>query len=96
MDLESFRRSLADGNPPEGTDHALRALWHAGRADWDRAHELVQSAEDRANCWVHAHLHRVEGDLSNAAYWYRRAGRSIPKGDLQAEWDEIVRSLLGG
>lgn len=96
MDLESFRHSLTDGAPPEGVEGALQALWYAGRADWDRAHEIVQSRNDRANCWVHAHLHRVEGDLANAGYWYRRAGRDIARGDLQAEWDDIVRSLLRG
>ena len=94
MDFEAFRRALEDDQPPESVGPALRAMWHAARNQWERAHELVQTHDDTDSCWIHAHLHRVEGDLSNAAYWYSRAGRRMPKGDLQAEWQEIVTSLL--
>jgi hypothetical protein len=86
---------LEDDEPPNGLNDALRALWHAGRDQWDRAHRVVQSHDDADSCWIHAHLHRVEGDLSNAAYWYSRAGRAVPKSDLRAEWEEIVEALLG-
>jgi hypothetical protein len=72
----------------------LKALWWAARDDWTKAHEIVQ-AEDGAPCaWVHAYLHRVEGDAANAGYWYRRAGRPAAKGALPAEWESIVRALL--
>lgn len=94
MDLEAFRRSLKNDEPPEEVGVGLRALWHAGRDQWDRAHGLIQDRDDNEGCWIHAHLHRIEGDLSNAAYWYSRAGRGVPKTDLRAEWEEIVTALL--
>jgi hypothetical protein len=95
MDLEAFRRSLKNSEPPEEISPGLRALWHARRDQWDRAHALIQARDDGESCWIHAHLHRIEGDLPNAAYWYSRAGRGVPKTDLQAEWEDIVASLLG-
>ena len=74
---------------------ALLALWHAARGEWDAAHAIAQQQEgDPSHDWVHAHLHRVEGDLGNAGYWYRRAGKPMPKGDLAAERDAIVAALL--
>jgi hypothetical protein len=96
MDLQAFRCTLANTEPPERVGRALRAMWHAGRNQWDRAHALVQTHDDGDSCWIHAHLHRVEGDLSNARYWYARAGRRMPTGDPRTEWDEIVTSLLSG
>ena len=93
--LARFTESLAVASPPPDLPPALLALWHAGRDEWDRAHELAQAHEGTAACdWVHAHLHRVEGDLGNAGYWYRRAGRPIAQGDTQAEWRAIVAALL--
>lgn len=96
MDLDALRGSLGDAAPPDGLSPALRALWHLGRKEWDAAHAAVQSEDDRDSAWVHAHLHRVEGDLSNARYWYRRAGRAESRGSLDDEWQEIVAALLGG
>ena len=75
----------------------LRALWHAARGEWDTAHGIAQAQAqegDPAHDWVHAHLHRVEGDLGNASYWYRRAGKAVGKGDLAAEREAIVAALL--
>jgi hypothetical protein len=95
MDLAAFTASLADPAPPPGLPRPLRALWHAARGEWDRAHEIVQAHEgEPAHDWVHAHLHRVEGDLGNAGYWYRRAGRAPARGDLVAEREVIVAELL--
>jgi hypothetical protein len=94
MDLEAFRRTLEDSEPPEQIGRGLRALWHVGRDQWDRAHALIQTQDDDESCWIHAHLHRIDGDLPNAAYWYSRAGRGVPKSDLQTEWEQIVTSLL--
>lgn len=71
---------------------ALRALWWEAQGDWDKAHELVQPDTD-ACAWVHAYLHRVEGDLSNAAYWYRRAKQPVFEGELQAEWLALLQAL---
>ncbi len=73
---------------------ALRALWLAGRGEWEEAHEIAQSDENRDCSWVHAYLHRVEGDTSNANYWYRRAGRPSQTGDLHVEWETMVKELL--
>ena len=73
---------------------ALQALWFAGRGDWELAHEIAQAEDSREAAWVHAYLHREEGDTSNAAYWSRRAGRPISTGVLRIEWEMIVRELL--
>ena len=73
---------------------ALAALWWAGKDNWDKAHDIVMSDEGKDCAWVHAYLHRVEGDLGNARYWYRQAGRSAASGPLPAEWEGIVRALL--
>lgn len=72
----------------------LQALWHDGRGDWNKAHELAQQAGDREGDWVHAYLHRKEGDRANAGYWYTRAGRPMAGQSLEAEWDAIVTALL--
>lgn len=92
MTVDAFRDSPAE---PAELDVPLRALWWAGKGDWEQAHALVQSQEGTpASDLVHAHLHRQEGDLPNAQYWYRRAGRSMPSLSLQAEWDALVAELL--
>ena len=94
--LEDFVAALENPHPPEGVSEALEALWHAARGDWQQAHELVQSAADGDGAWVHAYLHRTEGDLSNALYWYKRAGMRRPRSSftLQEEWNSIVEALL--
>jgi hypothetical protein len=89
-----FKRSLTEAEPPSGLSTALVALWWAGKNDWDKAHKLVMS-EDGADCaWVHAYLHRLEGDLDNARYWYRQAHRPAAAGELPDEWAAIVAALL--
>lgn len=92
--LSDFRASLTADAPPGDPGRALTALWHAARGDWDLAHKLVQAEKNRAGWRVHAWLHRVEGDLANADYWYRRAGGEQPDAPLQEEWDAIVAALL--
>lgn len=95
MTPHAFRESLTGTAPPEGLAPALQALWHAARDEWDRAHAVVQAHEGQAPCdWVHAHLHRVEGDLGNAGYWYRQARRPVAAGDLDVEREAIVAALL--
>ena len=97
MDLSQFKASLDEGAPPPGSTRPLAALWHAGKGDWDAAHKLVQQQEgEPRHDWVHAYLHRVEGDLSNAGYWYRRAGKQEARSALEAEWAEIATALLEG
>lgn len=95
MTAEEMRQAARAGSvPPDGLDLALRALWWAAGGDWTRAHETAQQGEDAASAWVHAWLHRQEGDLSNADYWYRRAGRRRMEGPLDAEWTAIAEALL--
>ena len=96
MNLDTFKDSLATETPPTDLSPELQALWHDGKGDWDAAHRCVQSDESGAGAWVHAYLHRKEGDQSNAAYWYRRAGKPMAGGSLEAEWEAITESLLAG
>ncbi len=91
---DAFRRSLAESAPPENLSDALQSLWWAGKADWDKAHRIVMESSGAEAAWVHAYLHRVEGDLGNAAYWYRAARRPPADGPLPDEWDAIVGTLL--
>jgi hypothetical protein len=90
MSVEEFR--VADGGRFSG---ALLALWWDGRGNWEKAHEVAQDVEGPDGAWVHAYLHRKEGDFGNAGYWYRQAGRRVATGDLMVEWEGIVGELLG-
>jgi hypothetical protein len=72
----------------------LEALWYDGKDNWDRAHEIAQDITTDDGSWIHAYLHRKEGDHGNAAYWYRRAGRSMPQVSLGEEWKQIAQALL--
>lgn len=94
MDLSAFKQSLDRDAPPEGLGQALSALWHEAKGDWDEAHRLAQAGDDAEGAWVHAYLHRVEGDLGNAGYWYRRTGKPPSSAPLKQEWDEIAGALL--
>jgi hypothetical protein len=94
QDLPAFRASLSGDKPPTALAVPAEALWWAAKGNWDRAHQLVQDDGSKEAAWVHAYLHRVEGDRSNAGYWYRRAGRDEAKGPLEAEWAEIAAALL--
>jgi hypothetical protein len=94
MDLAAFRASLDGASPPPGLGPALRALWLDARGDWDGAHEAAQTDEGGAGDWVHAYLHRKEGDAGNAGYWYRRAGKPVCRTSLADEWTAIAEALL--
>ena len=97
MGIDEFRATFQGVEPPANLSFAVQALWWDGRGDWERAHECVQANEsDPASTWVHAYLHRKEGDPSNATYWYRRAGQPVATGKLDAEWISITASLLAG
>ena len=93
MTLDELRATLTSDPPPNVTQ-LLRALWHDARADWEEAHRLAQDIDDKNGAWVHAYLHRKEGDPGNAAYWYSRAGQPVASGSLDAEWERIVMALL--
>src|SRR5262249_60538586 len=89
-----FERSLSRAKPPAGLSPALAALWWASKGEWETAHGIVMD-DDAMDCaWVHAYLHRVEGDLSNARYWYNRAGKPVATGALEAELHAMTTALL--
>jgi hypothetical protein len=94
MTLDGFRESLKSAGPPEGLKLALAGLWWEAKGDWTRAHESAQRDEGPEGSWVHAYLHRKEGDQGNAAYWYRRARRPVCRDSLEAEWLSIAKALL--
>ena len=79
---------------PEALDGALLALWWDAQGDWQAAHEIAQEVEGADGAWVHAYLHRKEGDVGNAGYWYRRAGREMVSGEPRAEWEAMVTEML--
>ena len=97
MTFEDFRESVRiDGKPPAGLSAPLRALWIDGKGDWARAHATVDSLETKQAARVHAYLHRKEGDLDNARYWYGRADAPPSREPIEREWEEVARALLGG
>ena len=95
MTLKEFQATLANSAAPGGLSSALRAMWEDGKGNWDAAHNIAQEIEDRTGSWIHAYLHRKEGDLGNAGYWYRRAGQPVAHDTLDEEWARIVLTLLG-
>jgi hypothetical protein len=95
MTLDELRASLSGNAPPSDLPATVQALWHDARGDWDRAHRIAQEIAAADGSWVHAYLHRKEGDLSNASYWYRRTGRTRPSVPLEEEWEQIAEALLG-
>ena len=96
MNAAEFKASLSGAAPAPQPSAPLAALWWAAKGDWDQAHKIVQDEESSEAAWVHAYLHRVEGDIGNAGYWYRRAGKPTATSSLEAEWEAIASALLGG
>jgi hypothetical protein len=94
MNLKDYKSTIASGRMPNDLSDALKAMWYAAAGDWDRAHDIAQEISDSEGSWIHAYLHRKEGDLSNAAYWYRRAGQPVCNTSLDQEWDDITTALL--
>ena len=94
MTLDQFTETLRDASVPSGLSPGLRALWLDGRGDWDAAHDAAQEIENVTGAWVHAYLHRKEGDEGNAAYWYNRASKPVCRVTLDEEWRQIVSALL--
>lgn len=93
MNVDEFRATLGSDSPPVPTP-LLSALWHDARGNWDQAHRIAQDVNTADGAWVHAYLHRREGDADNARYWYQRAGRPEASDTLEAEWTRIVQHLL--
>ncbi len=94
MDPISFRASLECDSPPGDLRLPLRALWHAVRGGWEAAHECAQAIPGPDGAWIHAHLHREEGDLGNAQYWYRAAQQPMPTCSIQSERDALIQHFL--
>lgn len=94
LTFQEFTASLNNTTPPSNLSILLQALWHERKGEWEMAHTLAQDVNSKEGSWIHAYLHRVEGDTGNAAYWYQRAARPIAKGNVKDEWDEIVKELL--
>ena len=94
MTFEEFQKSTLQSLPPSDLESLLLALWEDARDNWDRAHEIAQEISNWKGSWVHAYLHRKEGDLGNASYWYSRAGKARSHLSLEEEWEEIARALL--
>ena len=95
MDVDAFRASMKEDAPEAGMPAPLAALWWDAKGDWKRAHGLVDDLETKEGMAVHAYLHRKEGDVGNAGYWYRRSGATLERGSLEAEWEGLVARLAG-
>ena len=93
MDPETFTKTLSENAPPASLAPWLAALWYDAKGDWEKAHDLINDMEGREAAWVHAYLHRKEGDNGNARYWYARAGQPVCSLDLEKEWEELVKAL---
>lgn len=96
MNFEEFKNSLSSSSPPTNVSVYLHSLWYDGKGDWEKAHTTIQDINDKTAAWIHAYLHRKEGDIGNADYWYHRAGKNRPSESLSTEWEQIVKSMLGG
>lgn len=94
MTVFELRETLPDAEPPAGLAPLVAALWWDAKGDWSRAHEIAQDVSSPDAAWVHAYIHRKEGDESNAGYWYRRAAKSPPQQSLEEEWESIAEALL--
>lgn len=94
MTFAAFKDSLNNDTPPAGLRPVLEAMWWDGKGDWNRSHDVAQEVPGAEGSWVHAYLHRKEGDKGNAAYWYARAGKTMPGVSLDVEWEQIVAALL--
>tara|TARA_B110000196_G_scaffold123070_1_gene106741 strand:- start:1145 stop:1429 length:285 start_codon:yes stop_codon:yes gene_type:complete len=94
MQFDEFINSTKENASPQSLSEPLQAMWYARKGDWETAHNIAQSISSELGSWIHAYLHRVEGDLSNADYWYKRAGKPQFQGSTEAEADDIINSIL--
>lgn len=92
--LTQFKESLNADKPSAGFSAQLKSLWYDGKGNWNAAHAEVDHLNDQASAWVHAYLHRKEGDIWNADYWYKRAGKTRPDISLDEEWEQLVLEFL--
>ena len=94
MTFDEFQNTLSVSTPPDGLSDYLKSLWYDAKENWNKAHAVIQNIEDKTAAWIHAYLHRKEGDIGNADYWYRRASKTRPTISLREEWENIVKALL--
>lgn len=94
MTLEDFKASLSKQEPPQHLNIVQKALWYDAHGDWEKAHEYAQKENNSKSAWIHAYLHRKEGDTLNAQYWYTRAGKEMPRVTLQEEWEDMAKILV--
>ena len=94
MTLEEFKASLQKNDPPVGLSTLLQAMWYEGKGNWEKSHNIAQDINTNDGSWIHAYLHRKEGDLGNASYWYSRANKPVCKLSLEQEWEQISKSFL--
>ena len=94
LTIKNFKNSIQSGELPSGSPSHIQALWHDGRGDWEKAHSLIDHLEDPISSHIHAYLHRKEGDIWNADYWYRKAGKSRPDFNLEKEWEHLLTLYL--
>ena len=93
MTIEEFTRSLNDSLPGNVSVY-LESLWYDGKGDWEKSHNVIQDVENKNAAWIHAYLHRKEGDIGNADYWYNKAGKKRPTVSLEEEWESLVKAFL--
>ena len=94
MNLQQLKESIDENKIPSDLSVYLKALWHDAKGNWDEAHQIIQDVPDKNASWIHAYLHRKEGDINNADYWYSQAERKRPNISLNEEWEEIVKAML--
>jgi hypothetical protein len=94
MDFDGFKTSMQQQVMPSSLSLELQSLWHDGLNDWNKAHDIAQDIPHTNGSWIHAYLHRKEGDKWNANYWYQKAGKPMPSYSLEKEWEELVRYFL--
>lgn len=90
IDISDFKQSIIDKRSPDGLTLHLQSLWHDRAGNWKIAHDLIDQLTDKQSAHIHAYLHRKEGDIWNADYWYNRAGRTRPQVSLEEEWETLV------
>ncbi len=94
MDIIELKESLSFDNPPPAASVYLQSLWYDAKSNWKKAHELIQDVPDKNASWIHGYLHRKEGDIWNADYWYNKADKKRPDVSLQEEWEQIVKAFI--
>ncbi|PWT75369.1 MAG: hypothetical protein C5B59_09090 [Bacteroidetes bacterium] len=94
MNLTDFKESLKAEKPPAGISNYLEALWHDAKGNWNKSHNIVQDLHSSEAAWIHAYLHRKEGDISNADYWYSIARKKRPSATLEEEWKSLANNFV--